>query len=94
MKKMTAEQESIIDECSKGSSLLQPTYHRKDKKQFQTIPKRGEKDFEPDGTKKQQNMLQEGREAMYMALSADAGLYSLYLAALIEEKRVPQRGYG
>lgn len=48
----------------------------KDKKKFQTIPKRGEKDFEPDGTKKQKNLLQEGREAMYSALSFDAGLYT------------------
>ena len=46
---------------------------RKDKK-FQKIPKRGEKDFEPDGTRKQQSLLQEGREAMYSALSFDSGL--------------------
>jgi len=44
-------------------------------KRFQTIPKRGEKDFEPDGTNKQQRILQEGREAMYAALSFEAGLY-------------------
>ena len=44
-------------------------------KAFQSIPKRGEKDFEPDGTNKQQNLLQEGREAMYAALSFKAGLY-------------------
>jgi hypothetical protein len=48
----------------------------KDKK-HQKVPKRGEKDFEPDGTNKQQNLLQEAREAMYAALSFDAGLYTL-----------------
>jgi hypothetical protein len=56
-------------------------WSRKDKKKFQQIPKRGEKDFEPDGTMKQANVLQEGREAMYAALSVDAGLYiqSIYI---------------
>jgi hypothetical protein len=55
---------------------------RKEKKKFQKIPKRGEKDFEPDGTKKQQNVLQEGRDAMYSALSLDAGLYNPRLAKM------------
>ena len=65
-------------ECTRG--IYRP-YHdgalhfRKDMKAFQSIPKRGEKDFEPDGTNKQQNLLQEGREAMYAALSFKAGLY-------------------
>ena len=43
-------------------------------KAFQKLPKRGEKDFEPDGTRKQQNLLQESRGAMYEALSFDAKL--------------------
>jgi hypothetical protein len=51
---------------------------RKDKSRFQKIPKRGEKDFEPDGTRKQRNFLQESRDAMYSALSFDAGLYVSY----------------
>ena len=46
----------------------------KDRNKFQKIPKRGEKDFEPDGTKKQQSLLQEGRDVMYEALSFEAGL--------------------
>lgn len=79
MKKTNQEEASITDACLKGSppkivhqvsDLL-----RKDTKKFQTIPKRGEKDFEPDGTNKQQRILQEGREAMYAALSFQAGLY-------------------
>jgi hypothetical protein len=77
MMKKREKQASIIDVCSKGirfpyagaNNLL-----RKDKKRFQTIPKRGEKDFEPDGTNKQERILQEGREAMYSALSFDTGL--------------------
>jgi hypothetical protein len=59
---------------SLSSTLYLPSI-RKDMKKFQSIPKRGEKDFEPDGTNKQKNLLQEGREAMYAALSFKAGLY-------------------
>lgn len=33
-----------------------------------TLPKRGEKDFEPDGTNNQKNILAQSREAMYSAL--------------------------
>ncbi|OLL25377.1 putative tRNA-splicing endonuclease subunit sen54 [Neolecta irregularis DAH-3] len=33
-----------------------------------TLPRRGEKDFEPDGTDYQNNMLKESRQAMYAAL--------------------------
>jgi hypothetical protein len=54
-------------------------------KKFQTIPKRGEKDFEPDGTNKQQRILQEGREAMYAALSFEAGLYHVPYPPFISE---------
>lgn len=63
-----------LNNLFKVSSRL--TGFSKEKKQFQKIPKRGEKDFEPDGTKKQRNLLQEGRDAMYAALSVDTGLYA------------------
>ncbi|EPX70441.1 tRNA-splicing endonuclease subunit Sen54 [Schizosaccharomyces octosporus yFS286] len=36
-----------------------------------TIPKRGEKDFEPDGTLKQEGVLEVSRKAMYDALSVE-----------------------
>ncbi|EPY51602.1 tRNA-splicing endonuclease subunit Sen54 [Schizosaccharomyces cryophilus OY26] len=36
-----------------------------------TIPKRGEKDFEPDGTQKQEGILELSRKAMYDALSVE-----------------------
>lgn len=36
-----------------------------------TIPSRGEKDFEPDGTNKQDRVLQASRHAMYDALSVE-----------------------
>ncbi|WBW74351.1 tRNA-splicing endonuclease subunit Sen54 [Schizosaccharomyces osmophilus] len=36
-----------------------------------TIPKRGEKDFEPDGTLKQEGVLELSRKAMYDALSVE-----------------------
>lgn len=36
-----------------------------------TLPKRGEKDFEPDGTGMQQNALAESRNAMYTALDGE-----------------------
>lgn len=35
------------------------------------LPKRGEKDFEPDGTQVQSAILQESRDAMYKALSGE-----------------------
>jgi hypothetical protein len=75
MKKKKQALASTTAACSKGKNLLvtQLTPLRKNKK-HQTVPKRGEKDFEPDGTNKQRNLLQEGREAMYTALSYDAGL--------------------
>lgn len=38
-----------------------------DKSNF-SVPKRGEKDFEPDGTQNQKTILSQSREAMYMAL--------------------------
>lgn len=39
--------------------------------QLQTsLPKRGEKDFEPDGTLKQQDVLETSRQAMYQVLSS------------------------
>jgi flagellar hook assembly protein FlgD len=75
MKKRKELQALTTDVCSKGINIYDWSWNtRKDKKRFQTIPKRGEKDFEPDGTNKQEIILQEGREAMYTALSFDAGL--------------------
>lgn len=67
-----------------------------DKKKFQSIPKRGEKDFEPDGTRKQKNLLQEGRDAMYSALSFDAGLYprSLHYFPNLTENMAQLAGFG
>ena len=78
MKKTSQAEALTTGECTKG--IYRPyrdgvLHFRKDMKAFQSIPKRGEKDFEPDGTTKQQNLLQEGREAMYAALSCKAGLY-------------------
>ena len=75
---MNQEEASTTDACLKGPPKIVHQVSdlvRKDMKHFQTIPKRGEKDFEPDGTNKQQRILQEGREAMYAALSFEAGLY-------------------
>lgn len=37
------------------------------------IPKRGEKDFEPDGTQVQSSLLDDSRNAMYLALSVNRG---------------------
>jgi hypothetical protein len=45
------------------------------------LPKRGDKDFEPDGTIRQVGILQEAREAMYSALNSDVGL-SLPMSAV------------
>lgn len=38
-------------------------------KNSEVIPKRGEKDFEPDGTSVQSSLLDDSRNAMYQALS-------------------------
>lgn len=40
------------------------------------IPKRGEKDFEPDGTNVQAKLIDDSREAMYEALKAPRGYFS------------------
>lgn len=37
------------------------------------LPKRGEKDYEPDGTDYQQQVLEDSRNSMYAALSGDRG---------------------
>ncbi|KAA8912597.1 hypothetical protein TRICI_003435 [Trichomonascus ciferrii] len=57
------EEEDITDETQDWRFISYNDKH--------SFPKRGEKDFEPDGTKLQSTVLQESRNAMYEALSGD-----------------------
>jgi tRNA-splicing endonuclease subunit Sen54 len=47
------------------------TYENFHRSEHPTIPRRGEKDFEPDGTNHQDRVLADSRQAMYNALSLE-----------------------
>ena len=78
----TSSGEDSEDEAGAGVDyrLLQSMLHKtssdsavKNKKDF-TLPQRGEKDFEPDGTNKQDRILTASRQAMFDALSVPRDL--------------------
>ncbi|CCE85756.1 Piso0_005383 [Millerozyma farinosa CBS 7064] len=62
----------------------------KNSRNSEIIPKRGEKDFEPDGTNVQVKLIDDSREAMYEALEAPRGYFSknrLIAVWMKEEKK-------